>query len=337
MSQTDLRLAQLGQWFYSKLPAISAAYSWPTEPECPLVPASSDASFRRYFRWQGSSHSLILMDAPPPQEQCQPFVQIAQHLHAAGVHVPQVLAADLARGFLVLSDLGHQTYLEVLTPENAAQLFAPALVALLSMQKSAVPAGFPQYDGALLMRELQLFPDWYLARHSQSRLDTQQQQWWDNTCGVLIEQALQQARVFVHRDFMPRNLMLSTPNPGVLDFQDAVLGPVTYDITCLFKDAFISWPLEQVDTWLEQYWQQAKAAGIAVPNCWADFLRDSDLMGVQRHLKVLGIFARIAYRDGKPKYVQDAPRFWAYIEAVIARRPELQELGALMDSLGLNR
>jgi hypothetical protein len=298
-----------------------------------LTPASSDASFRRYFRWQGDGRSLILMDAPPPQEDCRPFVKVAERLAAAGVNVPQILAQDLERGFLLLSDLGRQTYLDVIDAQNADRLFDDAVQALLAFQRLPMDAPLPSYDDALLRRELQLFPEWYVRRHLGVELSEAQQAAWQRICARLIDSALAQPQVLVHRDYMPRNLMLSAPNPGVLDFQDAVYGPVTYDVTCLFKDAFLSWPEARVRDWLAGYWQQAGAAGIPVQAELDDFLRASDLMGVQRHLKVIGIFARICHRDGKPRYLDDVPRFFAYIDAVLARRPELAELAELFASL----
>ncbi len=211
-------------------------------PPAELIPASSDASFRRYFRWQGGDRSLVVMDAPPPQEDCRPFVKVAGLLAGAGVHVPRILAQDLENGFLLLSDLGRQTYLDVLHPGNADELFEPALDALIAFQKVDVAGVLPAYDEAVLRRELQLFPDWYLARHLGVELEGETLARWKRICDLLVRSALEQPRVFVHRDYMPRNLMLSEPNPGVLDFQDALHGPVTYDVTCLYKDAFVSWP-----------------------------------------------------------------------------------------------
>ena len=333
MPDEDIRLQLLNHWLDQQLPALFAAHGWGEVPLGTLTPASSDASFRRYFRWQGDGRSLILMDAPPPQEDCRPFVKVAERLATAGVNVPQILAADLDRGFLLLSDLGRQTYLEVIDTQNADQLFDDALQALLAFQRLPMDAPLSSYDDALLRRELQLFPEWYVQRHLGVELSEAQQAAWQRICTLLIDSALAQPKVLVHRDFMPRNLMLSTPNPGVLDFQDAVYGPVTYDVTCLFKDAFLSWPEARVRDWLEGYWQQAGAAGIPVQAELDEFLRASDLMGVQRHLKVIGIFARICHRDGKPRYLGDVPRFFAYIDAVLARRPELAELGELFASL----
>lgn len=333
MPDEDIRLQLLNRWLDQQLPALFAARGWGEVPLGTLTPASSDASFRRYFRWQGDGRTLILMDAPPPQEDCRPFVKVAERLGEAGVNVPQILAQDLERGFLLLSDLGRQTYLEVIDAQNADQLFDDAVQALLAFQRLPMDAPLPSYDDALLRRELQLFPEWYVKRHLGVELSEAQQAAWQRICALLIDSALAQPKVLVHRDYMPRNLMLSTPNPGVLDFQDAVYGPVTYDVTCLFKDAFLSWPEARVRDWLEGYWQQARAAGIAVQAELDEFLRASDLMGVQRHLKVIGIFARICHRDGKPRYLDDVPRFFTYIEAVLARRPELSELAELFASL----
>jgi N-acetylmuramate 1-kinase len=333
MPDQDVRFQLLQGWLEQCLPALFAAEGWGSVPNAELTPASSDASFRRYFRWQGAGRTLIVMDAPPPQEDCRPFVKVAGMLAEAGVHVPRILAADVERGFLLLDDLGRQTWLEVLNAENADALFEQALQALVTLQKLPVDGQLPPYDDALLRRELQLFPDWYLQRHLGVELNAAQQAQWQQVCDLLVDSALAQSRVLVHRDYMPRNLMLSEPNPGVLDFQDAVHGPVSYDVTSLFKDAFLSWPEERVLGWLQRYWQLAGEAGIELPADFAAFHRASDLMGVQRHLKVIGIFARICHRDGKPKYLGDVPRFFTYIEAVLARRPELAVLGELLASL----
>lgn len=333
MPDEDVRLKLLENWLDQQLPGLFAKQGWGAVPAATLTSASSDASFRRYFRWQGAGRSLIVMDAPPPQEDCAPFVKVAHRLAEAHLNVPQILAADLERGFLLLNDLGRQTYLDVINEGNADQFFADALQALLAFQQLPMTAPLPSYDDALLRRELQLFPEWYVQRHLGVEFSEQQQALWQRASQLLIDSALAQPKVLVHRDYMPRNLMLSEPNPGVLDFQDAVYGPVTYDVTCLFKDAFLSWPEARVRSWLEQYWQQAREAGVPVQPVLDDFLRASDLMGVQRHLKVIGIFARICHRDGKPKYLGDVPRFFSYIEAVLARRPELAELAELLGSL----
>jgi aminoglycoside/choline kinase family phosphotransferase len=333
MPDEDVRLKLLENWLDQQLPGLFAKQGWGAVPAATLTSASSDASFRRYFRWQGAGRSLIVMDAPPPQEDCAPFVKVAHMLAEAHLNVPQILAADLERGFLLLNDLGRQTYLDVINEGNADQFFADALQALLVFQQLPMTAPLPSYDDALLRRELQLFPEWYVQRHLGVEFSEQQQALWQRASQLLIDSALAQPKVLVHRDYMPRNLMLSEPNPGVLDFQDAVYGPVTYDVTCLFKDAFLSWPEARVQNWLQQYWQQACEASVPVQPVWDDFLRASDLMGVQRHLKVIGIFARICHRDGKPKYLGDVPRFFSYIEAVLARRSELAELAELLGSL----
>ncbi|MFI8463370.1 aminoglycoside phosphotransferase family protein [Stutzerimonas stutzeri] len=333
MPHQDQRLLDLSAWLEQQLPEVFVRCGWGEVPAAQLTAASSDASFRRYFRWQGGERSLIVMDAPPPQEDCRPFVKVAQMLDQAGVHVPQILASDLERGFLLLTDLGRQTYLDVIDQSNAEQLFEDAVETLLKFQLHPVAQPMPAYDEALLRRELQLFPEWYVQRHLGHSFSEAQQAAWERICRQLIDSALAQPRVLVHRDYMPRNLMISEPNPGVLDFQDAVLGPVSYDITSLFKDAFLSWPEAQVRAWLEGYWHKARAAGVTLPESLDEFLRASDLMGLQRHLKVIGIFARICHRDGKPRYLADVPRFFAYIEAVLARRPELAELQQLLAEL----
>jgi aminoglycoside/choline kinase family phosphotransferase len=333
MPDQDVRLQHLKVWLDEQLPILFVQQGWGAVPPATLTAASSDASFRRYFRWEGEGRSLIVMDAPPPQENCKPFVDIAFLLAKSGINVPKIYAEDLERGFLLLNDLGNQTYLDVIDGDNADPLFRDALQALLAFQQLPMVAPLPSYDVALLRRELELFPEWYVKHELGIEFDAAQQALWQQASDLLINSALAQPKVLVHRDYMPRNLMLSEPNPGVLDFQDAVYGPVTYDVTCLFKDAFLSWPEERVRGWLEDYWQQAGALGIPVQPDFEDFLRASDLMGVQRHLKVIGIFARICHRDGKPRYLGDVPRFFAYIEAVIARRPELAELDRLLSSL----
>jgi len=333
MPDQDVRLQHLKVWLDEQLATLFAAQGWGAVPPATLTAASSDASFRRYFRWEGDGRSFVVMDAPPPQENCKPFVDIAFLLAKSGINVPKIYAEDLERGFLLLNDLGNKTYLDVIDSENADDLFKDALQALLAFQQLPMDAPLPSYDVALLRRELELFPEWYVKRELGIEFDPAQQMLWQQVSDKLIDSALAQPKVLVHRDYMPRNLMLSEPNPGVLDFQDAVYGPVTYDVTCLFKDAFLSWPEERVLGWLADYWQQAAALGIPVQPDFEDFLRASDLMGVQRHLKVIGIFARICHRDGKPRYLGDVPRFFAYIEAVVARRPELVELDVLLASL----
>ena len=331
----DHRLQLLNTWLQQQLPRLAVEQNWGELPAAQLTAASSDASFRRYFRWQAGPTSLVLMDAPPPNEDCRPFIHVAELLAVAGINVPEILAADVEQGFLILSDLGLDTWLHRLTSDNADAWFAKAIEVLIKIQRNSDTTSLPSYDRALLERELQLFPDWYVKHALSHQLTAEQQQLWQQVCELLIDNALQQPTTFVHRDYMPRNLMVSASNPGVLDFQDAVCGPISYDITSLFKDAFISWPEAKVEQWLASYWQQAQAAGLQVGDDFAQFQRWSDLMGVQRHLKVIGIFARINYRDGKPRYLADTPRFFDYLQTVIGRRAELQPLQQLLASLGV--
>ena len=300
-----------------------------------LTPASEDASFRRYFRATlDNGTSFVAMDAPPDKEDCRPFVRVAGLLREAGVHAPEVHAQDLAQGFLLLSDLGTRTFLDVLTSENAAQLFSDATDALVRWQRASRPGELPPYDEALLRREMQLFPDWYVARHLGVELTPAQKDRLEGTFALLVKSALAQPQVYVHRDYMPRNLMLSDPNPGVIDFQDAVTGPITYDMVSLVRDAFLSWPEEPLLDWTVRYWEKAKRAGLPVDPDFGEFWRAFEWMGLQRHLKVLGIFARINYRDGKSKYLVDTPRFIAYVRDVSRRYSALVPLSRLMDELG---
>jgi len=273
------------------------------------------------------------MDAPPEQEDCRPFVKVASLMRDAGLHVPQVLAEDLERGFLLLSDLGTRTYLATLNESNADRLFSDALDALIRWQCASRAGVLPPYDAALLRRELELFPEWYIRRHLALTLDAEQRALLDTVFQRLIDSALAQPGVYVHRDYMPRNLMVSEPNPGVLDFQDAVYGPVTYDLASLFKDAFISWDEERVLDWTVRYWEKAKRAGLPVAADFAEFYRDFEWMGLQRHLKVLGIFARLNYRDGKSSYLEDTPRFIGYVRAVTGRYAALRPLLTLLDEI----
>ncbi len=293
-------------------------------------PISSDASFRRYFRLKTTNRSLVLMDAPPEHENTQAFLEVGKRLARAGLHVPAILAADPTRGFALLEDLGDKPYHHVLDEQSAPALFEDALAALLHMQTRADAVGLPDYDTARLLAELALFVDWFLTRHWQVVPTDDELDDWDSVCALLIRWAMDQPQAFCHRDFMPRNLMLTDPNPGIIDFQDAVRGPVSYDPVCLFRDAFLSWPEPQVDGWLEDYRQRARAAGLALPATADLWRRTCDLMGVQRHLKVIGIFARIRYRDGKPRYLEDTPRFFSYLQQAIARNPELIALDELL-------
>lgn len=317
------RYALLRDWIAAQFPGTSFT----------LTPASADASFRRYFRVTFADRSLIVMDAPPQQEDCRPFVRVAALMAAAGVHVPAVLAQDLERGFLLLSDLGNTTYLSILREDNADGLFRDAIDALIRWQLASRADVLPPYDEALLRRELDLFPDWYISRHLDIRLTAEQKFSLDTVFRLIMASNLAQPKVFVHRDYMPRNLMLAEPNPGVLDFQDAVHGPISYDVASLFRDAFISWSEEQVLDWTARYWEKARRARLPVNADFGEFYRDLEWMGLQRHLKVLGIFARICHRDGKPAYIRDAPRFLAYVRNVGRRYGALAPLLQLLDQI----
>ncbi len=299
--------------------------------DCEVALASGDASFRRYFRATAGGKSYIVMDAPPEKEDCRPFIHVAKLLREAGLHAPEVLAQDLEQGFLLLTDLGKKTYLDVLTSDRADALLRDAIDALIRWQLASRPGVLPPYDKALLTRELNLFTEWYLPRHLGIGLGDGSWALWETTCARLITSAMAQPHVYVHRDYMPRNLMYSEPNPGVLDFQDAVYGPITYDVVSLLKDAFLSWPAQQVEGWSRLYWEQARAVSLPVQQEFADFQRAFDWIGLQRHLKVLGIFARLAHRDGKASYLADTPRFVRYVMAVAPRYPELAPLTHLFE------
>ncbi len=300
-----------------------------------LEPASADASFRSYFRVRAAGETLIAMDAPPAHEDCRPFVRIAGLMADAGLNVPRVLAADYERGFLLLSDLGTESYLQALTCNagTANDLFGDAIDALLRWQLASKSGVLPPYDEALLMREMMLFPDWYIARHRGLTLDAARSASLAAVFAQIAQSNLAQAMVYVHRDYMPRNLMVGTPNPGVLDFQDAVYGPITYDVASLFKDAFISWDEERVLDWTARYWEKAKRARLPVAADFGEFYRGFEWMGLQRHLKVLGIFARLNYRDGKSGYLADTPRFVGYVRAVALRYSALKPLLRLLDEV----
>jgi aminoglycoside/choline kinase family phosphotransferase len=313
----------LQEWLASQL--ATAPFS--------LAPASVDASFRRYFRITAGGQSWIAMDAPPEREDCRPFVRIAALMQAAGLNTPEVLAQDLERGFLLLTDLGTTTYLSALNDANADDLFRDAVDALLKLQLASRAGVLPAYDEALLRRELDLFPDWYVARHLGVELNDEQRRTLAEMTALIVANNLAQPAVYVHRDYMPRNLMISKPNPGVLDFQDAVFGPITYDVASLFKDAFVSWEEARVLDWTVRYWEKARRAGLPVNADFGEFYRDFEWMGLQRHLKVLGIFARINYRDGKPGYLKDTPRFVHYVRAVCERYPLLKPLARLLDQI----
>jgi aminoglycoside/choline kinase family phosphotransferase len=299
-----------------------------------LEKASTDASFRRYFRVFAEGRTFIAMDAPPDREDSAAFVRVAGLLREAGLNAPQVLRQDLGLGFLLVSDLGTTSYLKALEVEgDVDRLFGDATTALARWQAASRPGVLPEYDEALLRRELMLFPDWYLARHLGITLSAAQRESLEGVFRLVLDNNLAQAKVFVHRDYMPRNLMVAEPNPGILDFQDAVHGPVSYDIASLFRDAFVSWEEERVLDGTIRYWEKARRAGVPVPGDFAAFWRDVEWMGLQRHLKVLGIFARLHHRDGKAGYVEDTPRFLGYVRHAVSRYAALAPLGRLLDEV----
>ncbi|GAB1406377.1 phosphotransferase [Thermomonas brevis] len=327
---SDPRAAQRNDWARRVL----------DDPGADPVRASTDAGFRSYWRVHrpagGAPDSVIVMDSPPDLEDVRPWLAMHDLLERGGVRVPRVLARDAEAGFLLLEDLGLDTYLHVIDERNADALFDAAIAQLLKLQAIAAPAGLPRYDEALLLRELRLFDDWFCGRHLGMALACGELETLDAAYRVLIDAALAQPQVLVHRDFMPRNLMPAgsapaSDGPAVLDFQDAVAGPIAYDVLSLFKDAFLSWPQDRIDGWIARYHARAAEAGLPVPPLQR-FRRDIDLIGVQRHLKVIGIFARLHHRDGKPKYLADVPRFIGYLDAVLPRYPELDGLRAFLDA-----
>jgi N-acetylmuramate 1-kinase len=300
------------------------------DPAAGLVRASVDAGFRSYWRSTGDARSRIVMDSPPDKEDVAPWLRIRTLLEGGGVRVPRVLAEDVDAGFLLLEDLGAETYLQVIDAGNADGLFEDAVTQLLRLQAIPPPMDLPAYDEALLARELHLFDEWFVGRHLGVQLDAADMQTLEQAYRLLIDAALAQPRVLVHRDFMPRNLMPATQGPAVLDFQDAVVGPIAYDALSLFKDAFVSWPQSRIDAWLDRYHQRATDAGLPVPS-HRRFRRDADWIGIQRHLKVIGIFARLWHRDAKPKYLADVPRFFDYLDGVLPRYEEFAALRELVD------
>lgn len=305
--------------------------------------ASADASFRRYLRIDSAAGTRIIMDAPPDKEDCRPFVRVAALMAQAGLHVPQVLAWDQEHGFLLLEDLGCQTMMQAIDRAHAQAnlaLYQAAVEVLVCWQKASQPGVLPPYDEALLQRELGLFDQWYVRQHRAQVLDEQQHQALQDCYALIVRANLAGPSVYVHRDYMPRNLMLVEPprdgilpRLGVLDFQDAVYGPITYDIASLMRDAFLSWDEEFVLDVTVRYWERARAAGLPVGADFGDFYRAVEWMGLQRHLKVAGVFARLTLRDGKPQYLADTPRFIAYIRFTAARYRELRPLLRLVDSI----
>ncbi|MEA3158899.1 MAG: N-acetylmuramate 1-kinase [Gammaproteobacteria bacterium] len=306
LDASDSRLAHLTQWVLEDLGFAGSV----------IAPASVDASFRRYFRVTRGADSYIVMDAPPDKEDSAPFLKVARILGGMNLNVPIVLARDMERGFLLLSDLGSRQYLDELPgPRAADRLYADALAALRTMQTAdaAVSGDLPRYDRALLMREMELMPEWFLRHHLKVTIDAQERSMLDELFASLVRAAASQPAAFVHRDYHSRNLLVTAQdNPGILDFQDAVWGPVTYDLASLLKDCYISWPPARVRAWVLEYREKLLEAGFALPKDAAEFMRWFDLIGLQRHIKVLGIFARLFYRDGKSQYLKDLPRVLDY-------------------------
>jgi aminoglycoside/choline kinase family phosphotransferase len=285
-----------------------------------LAPASADASFRRYFRATfDDGATCVVMDAPPGHEDVGSWLQVQRLFHDAGAHVPDVIATDLERGFLLLSDLGSTTYLAALTESNADELYGDAIDALIRIQLASRPNALPAYDRALLKRELDLFPEWYLAKHVKLELSESQSSQLAAVFENILSVNLAESPVYVHRDYHSRNLMVTANNPGIVDFQDAVYGPVSYDLVSLFKDAYIAWPEERALDWLIRYWEKARSAGLPVRADFGEFHRDYEWMGVQRHVKVLGIFARLWHRDGKDGYLKDMPLVARYLRTACER------------------
>jgi aminoglycoside/choline kinase family phosphotransferase len=321
----DFRLVELERWLGAQFPS----------ERCTLAPASADASFRRYFRARlADGRSFIVMDAPPDKEDCRPFLKVARLFADAGAHVPAIHSQDLQAGFLLLEDLGEATFLDCLGRGGDPQpLYAAATDTLVRIQQASRPGLLPDYDRALLERELNLFPDWYLARELRRELAPRDKEVLRAAFDALLANNLAQPRVFVHRDYHSRNLMQSDPLPGVVDFQDAVYGPITYDLVSLLRDAYLSWEEAQVLDWAVRYWEKARKASLPVHADFADFYRDFEWMGAQRQLKVVGIFARLCHRDGKQRYLEDIPRVLGYLLATCRRYRELAPLARLLGSI----
>ena len=326
---TDPRLNTLLRWLKALQP------NWQLDLDT-LLPASADASFRRYCRIESKNSdfgTLIIMDAPPQHEPLNAFIQVDLLLSEAGLNVPQILEQNISEGFLLLNDLGNQTYLSQLNEETANHLYHDATHALVQMQLASKPNVLPNYDEALLQRELDLFPEWYLRKHLKFELTDLQQAQLKKSFGLILENNLAQAKVYVHRDYHSRNLMVTNQNnPGVLDFQDAVYGPITYDAASLWRDAYIAWPEERVMDWVIKFWEQGRKVGLPMPEDFGQFYRDFEWMGLQRHLKVLGIFARLFHRDGKEGYLKDIPLVLEYAIATANRYIELKPLARILES-----
>jgi N-acetylmuramate 1-kinase len=318
LDASDSRLANLTRWVIEDLGFAGAA----------IAPASVDASFRRYFRVTRGADSCIVMDAPPDKEDSGPFLQVARILGSLDLNVPIILARDMERGFLLLSDLGSRQYLDALGSDGAAdELYADALKSLRTMQTAdaRISQGLPRYDRPLLLREMELLPEWFLKRHLGLMLEAPERAMLTRLFESLVESAVSQPGCFVHRDYHSRNLLVTRANnPGILDFQDAVWGPVTYDLASLLKDAYIAWPPARVRQWALQYRESLLEAGFKLDADAARFMRWFDLMGLQRHIKVLGIFARLFYRDDKSQYLKDLPRVLSYARDTALSYPETE-------------
>ncbi len=331
---TDSRLNTLRNWLKALQP------SWQLDLNS-LTPASADASFRRYFRITSKNPefpTLIIMDAPPQHEPLGAFIKVDLLLSEAGLNVPKILEQDIEHGFLLLNDLGNKTYLAELNNESADHLYKDATHALVQMQLASKPNVLPNYDEALLQRELDLFPEWYLGKHLNLQLNDLQKAQLNKSFELIIENNLAQAKVYVHRDYHSRNLMVTNKNnPGVIDFQDAVYGPITYDASSLWRDAYIAWPEERVIDWVIKFWEDGRRAGLPMSNDFGQFYRDFEWMGLQRHLKVLGIFARLFHRDGKDGYLKDIPLVLEYAIACANRYIELKPLARILESTRANK
>ncbi len=287
---------------------------------------AGDASFRKYYRLENSQDSWVLMDAPPEQEDCPAFIEITQRLRNAGLHAPEIFQIDLEQGFLLLEDLGDYQYKPLITPTSTEACFEPLFKALEGLARNVDSNGLPLYSQHLLQTELNLFPDWYLSQHKNRPFSIPEQLLWERACSLLIESAQQQQQVFVHRDFHSCNLMKTKNNdPGIIDYQDAVLGPVSYDLVSLLWDRYISWPRERIELWCQQFRQQ-----LDLDICPAEWQRQCDWMALQRNLKVVGIFARLHYRDKKAGYLEMLPRFWDYCLDILQRYPQFAELSDLL-------
>ena len=301
------------------------------DPQADLESASADASFRSYWRAHSDGRSWIVMDAPPDKEDIRPWLDIAERLNAAGLHAPEIRASDAEFGFVLMADLGTRLYLPALAPESVDALYGDALDALLDMQTRVDATDLPPYDETRLLAEMELLPTWFLSRHLGFSPTSDDQDVIAQTFAALVASAQSQPQAFVHRDYHSRNLLIADDNnPGILDFQDAVRGPITYDLVSLLRDCYIAWPLPRVEAWVEQYRRRLVGAGITDAD-GAKFLRDFDLMGLQRHIKVLGIFCRLWYRDGKAGYLKDLPLVWQYTRDVGRRHPETAPLIGLIE------